>query len=196
MESKDIKTKIVFLGDSSVGKSSILKRLQFNSFDIRNDSTIGCEFTTKDIQLSENNVKLLLWDTAGQEVFRSFTQNFLRGAKVVVIVYSFASKQSFMNIESWIKETEKLKNRSVVIVGNKSDLPNNIDKEDIKKLKEKYEYLYFFENNVSAKEGKNINELFEYIAEICIKQNYNYEINNTIKLNKNKEANEILSRCC
>ena len=56
MESKEIKTKIVILGDSSVGKSSILKRLQFNSFDIRNDSTIGCEFTTKDIQLSEKKI--------------------------------------------------------------------------------------------------------------------------------------------
>ena len=193
MESEEIKTKIVFLGDSSVGKSSILKRLQFNSFDTHNDSTIGCEFTTKDIQLSEKKVKLLLWDTAGQEVFRSFTQNFFRGAKVVVIVYSIVSKISFLNIESWIKETEKIKNISIVIVGNKSDLSNNIDLHDIKKLKEKYKALYFFENNVSAKDGKNINELFEFIAEICIKHNYNSIKKYTIELNKESEE---ISRCC
>lgn len=191
MESEDIKTKIVFLGDSSVGKSAILKRIKFNSFDTKSESTIGCEFCTKDITTLNKNVKLLLWDTAGQEVFRSFTQNFLRGAKIIIIVYSCASKKSFLNIESWIKETEKCRDKTVVIVGNKDDLPKDVTKDEINKLKEKYNSFYFFEN-VSAKNGKNIEELFEFIAELCIKNKYNSTIKNVLDL-KNTEK---VSNCC
>ena len=191
MESEDIKTKIVFLGDSSVGKSAILKRIKFNSFDTKSESTIGCEFCTKDITTLNKNVKLLLWDTAGQEVFRSFTQNFLRGAKIIIIVYSCASKTSFLNIESWIKETEKCRDKTVVIVGNKDDLPKDVTKDEINKLKEKHNSFYFFEN-VSAKNGKNIEELFEFIAELCITKKYNSTIKNVLDL-KNTEK---VSYCC
>ena len=169
-----------------------MKRLKFNSFDTKSESTIGCEFCTKDIKISNKNVKLLLWDTAGQEVFRSFTQNFLRGAKVIIIVYSCASKNSFLNLESWIEETEKCKKDiSIVIVANKDDLPKEITNDEINQLKEKHKSFYFFEN-VSAKNGKNIQELFEYIAEICIKKNYNSNIKNVIDIKKS----ETESSCC
>ena len=80
-------SKVVFLGNSGVGKSSILKRFKFDRFDSENDSTIGCEFFAKEVDIDNKPRKLLLWDTAGQEVFKSFTQNFLRGAKIIVIVY-------------------------------------------------------------------------------------------------------------
>jgi len=79
----DKKYKVVMLGDSTVGKSSILYRLKFSSFSGKQESTIGCEFFAKPIPIPERPdqpVKLLIWDTAGQEVFRSFTPNFLRGA--------------------------------------------------------------------------------------------------------------------
>merc|ERR1712167_303703 len=90
----DKKYKVVMLGDSTVGKSSILYRLKFSSFSGKQESTIGCEFFAKPIPIPErpdNPVKLLIWDTAGQEVFRSFTPNFLRGALAGIICYDHTS---------------------------------------------------------------------------------------------------------
>merc|ERR1712100_693467 len=109
----DKKYKVVMLGDSTVGKSSILYRLKFSSFSGKQESTIGCEFFAKPIPIPERPdqpVKLLIWDTAGQEVFRSFTPNFLRGAKIIVIVYSVAFKKSFHNLNSWIDDAKKIPN--------------------------------------------------------------------------------------
>merc|ERR1712188_282230 len=98
----DKKYKVVILGDSTVGKSSILFRLKFSSFSGKQEATIGCEFFAKTIELPERRerpVKLLIWDTAGQEVFRSFTPNFLRGALAGIIVYDITSRESFNNAE-------------------------------------------------------------------------------------------------
>lgn len=202
MLSKEFKPKVVLLGDSSVGKTSILKRLKFNSFDNLTTSTIGCEFFAKDFLVGEKKVKLLIWDTAGQEVFRCFTSNFLRGAKIVLIVYSVNSKESFLNLENWINETEKMKNLSIVIVGSKSDLKNEISENEIDELKNKLnnnisdKNIYFYKN-VSSKEMINIKELFNFIAEICVKNNYGeYKNINGLNLNNKISKNNYRGYCC
>lgn len=194
MQSKEIKTKIVLLGDTSVGKSSILKRLKFNSFDNNLDSTIGCEFFAKDFKIDSNNVKLLIWDTAGQEVFRSFTPNFLRGAKIILIVYSVAFKKSFLNINTWIDEAKKIPNSTIIIVGSKCDLPNEIDDNELEKLKKKLNENFYLFGNVSSKENINIHELFLYISKICVEKDYGNVKNNTININENKIIQK--KNCC
>ena len=169
MDTKDIKTKIVLLGDSTVGKSSILHRLKFGSFDNKIQSTIGCEFFAKSFNIeNEKEVKLLIWDTAGQETFRAFTPSFLRGASVAIIVYSVNSNESFNNIDSWIKEANKIPDISIVIVGNKSDLKNVINKNTLLNLNELDNVSIF--GTVSAKENYNIQELFIYVCKEYLKK--------------------------
>eukprot|EP00657_Telonema_sp_P-1_P006359 TRINITY_DN2479_c0_g1_i1.p1 TRINITY_DN2479_c0_g1~~TRINITY_DN2479_c0_g1_i1.p1 ORF type:complete len:150 (+),score=40.60 TRINITY_DN2479_c0_g1_i1:182-631(+) len=121
----DKKYKVVILGDSTVGKSSILFRLKFSSFSGKQEATIGCEFFAKTIELPERRerpVKLLIWDTAGQEVFRSFTPNFLRGALAGIIVYDITSRESFDHVDGWLEDLRKVRGDEaiVAIVGNLS----------------------------------------------------------------------------
>merc|ERR1712159_627328 len=107
---QDKKYKVVMLGDSTVGKSSILYRLKFSSFSGKQESTIGCEFFAKPIPIPErpdNPVKLLIWDTAGQEVFRSFTPNFLRGALAGIICYDITNRESFEHAAGWLAGVTK-----------------------------------------------------------------------------------------
>ena len=191
MRSKDIKTKIVLLGDTSVGKSSILKRLKFDIFDNSLESTIGCEFFAKEFKIENNIVKLLIWDTAGQEVFRAFTPNFLRGAKIIVIVYSVAFRQSFLNLYGWIEDAKKIPNSTIVIVGSKCDLGNEIKENELKQF-EKIENLHIF-GNVSAKENININELFLFLSDICIQKKYGQQKKNAVDIN---ETNVIKQNSC
>lgn len=160
-------SKIVFLGNSGVGKSSILRRLKFDDFQSGNESTIGCEFFAKVININGLEKKLLLWDTAGQEVFRSFTQNFMRGSKVVVIVYDISNEKSIYDIDSWLIETKKQQQKpKIILVGNKLDLDTTIDYQNhiTRIITDNPQLLIYDFGVVSAKNGVNINELFNYIA--------------------------------
>merc|ERR1711904_662429 len=125
----DKKYKVVMLGDSTVGKSSILYRLKFSSFSGKQESTIGCEFFAKPIPIPERPdqpVKLLIWDTAGQEVFRSFTPNFLRGALAGIICYDITNRESFDHAVGWLDDLKKARGEVAIValVGNKVDLEN------------------------------------------------------------------------
>ena len=188
-------SKIVFLGNSGVGKSSILRRFKFDDFLLGNESTIGCEFFAKIININGRDKQLLLWDTAGQEVFRSFTQNFLRGSKLTVIVYDVTNEKSINEINGWLKESNKQPQKpTIVLVGNKHDLNIIIDyKNHINRIIENNNnelQIYDF-GVVSARNGYNITELFQYIATKVdgdIIQN-----NTTINLT---ESNNSGYKCC
>merc|ERR1712199_64412 len=124
---QDKKYKVVILGDSTVGKSSILFRLKFSSFSGKQEATIGCEFFAKTIELPERRerpVKLLIWDTAGQEVFRSFTPNFLRGALAGIICYDITNRESFEHAAGWLEDLRKARGDEAIValVGNKVDM--------------------------------------------------------------------------
>jgi Ras-related protein Rab-6A len=202
-----IKEKVVILGDSSVGKSSILRRFKFNFFDTGHDSTVGCEFFAKEILLNSKKIKMLLWDTAGQEVFRSFTPNFLRGAKIILITYDITNEKSYKNIDSWIMDAKKIKNSRIVIFGNKSDIINEnniiLDKVTENLINTKHEdadIIYF--KNVSAKTGENITELFNFIGEqILLKKSIpvysesNYNNIDVINL-ENSNKRKLNDGCC
>jgi len=162
-------SKIVFLGNSGVGKSSILRRFKFDDFQLGKESTIGCEFFAKIVTINGIEKKLLLWDTAGQEVFRSFTQNFLRGSKVIVIVYDITNEKSINEIDDWLKESSKQSQKpKIILVGNKIDLPTSIDYQPkingIIESNTNIELRIYDFGIVSAKNGKNVKELFDFIA--------------------------------
>ena len=160
-------SKIVFLGNSGVGKSAILRRFKFDEFHACNESTIGCEFFAKTVIINEVEKKLLLWDTAGQEVFRSFTQNFLRGSKVIVIVYDITHQKIINQLENWLQEAKKqIQNPKIILVGNKIDLGNLIDHQpEINSIIENNNELLIYDFGVvSAKKDYKIKELFEFIA--------------------------------
>ncbi|CAN1823432.1 Ras-related protein RABH1b [Linum perenne] len=127
------KYKLVFLGDQSVGKTSVITRFMYDKFDntyqdfhlILNDqATIGIDFLSKTMYLEDRTVRLQLWDTAGQERFRSLIPSYIRDSSVAVIVYDVASRHSFLNTSKWIEEvrTERGSDVIIVLVGNKTDL--------------------------------------------------------------------------
>ncbi|EMS65503.1 Ras-related protein RABH1b [Triticum urartu] len=177
------KYKLVFLGDQSVGKTSIITRFMITalfgdkcaqaarpSFDLLENSggcnaTIGIDFLSKTMYLEDRTVRLQLWDTAGQERFRSLIPSYIRDSSVAVIVFDVASRQSFLNTSKWIEEvrTERGSDVIIVLVGNKTDL---VDKRQVSieegEGKAKDLGVMFIET--SAKAGFNIKALFRKIA--------------------------------
>ncbi|KAG2637096.1 hypothetical protein PVAP13_2NG499700 [Panicum virgatum] len=124
------KYKLVFLGDQSVGKTSIITRFMYDKFDNTYQATIGIDFLSKTMYLEDRTVRLQLWDTAGQERFRSLIPSYIRDSSVAVIVFDVASRQSFLNTSKWIEEvrTERGSDVIIVLVGNKTDL---VDKRQV-----------------------------------------------------------------
>ncbi|KAM7275752.1 hypothetical protein ACFE04_017618 [Oxalis oulophora] len=124
------KYKLVFLGDQSVGKTSVITRFMYDKFDTTYQATIGIDFLSKTMYLEDRTVRLQLWDTAGQERFRSLIPSYIRDSSVAVIVYDVADRKSFLNTSQWIDEvrTERGSDVIIVLVGNKTDL---VDKRQV-----------------------------------------------------------------
>lgn len=159
------KYKLVFLGDQSVGKTSIITRFMYDKFDNTYQATIGIDFLSKTMYLEDRTVRLQLWDTAGQERFRSLIPSYIRDSSVAVIVFDVASRQSYLNTAKWIEEvrTERGSDVIIVLVGNKTDL---VDKRQVSieegEAKAREFSVMFIET--SAKAGFNIKALFRKIA--------------------------------
>eukprot|EP00873_Tetraselmis_striata_P038623 jgi/Tetstr1/458887/TSEL_004395.t1 len=159
------KYKLVFLGDQSVGKTSIITRFMYDKFDNTYQATIGIDFLSKTMYLEDRTVRLQLWDTAGQERFRSLIPSYIRDSSVAVVVYDVSNRTSFLNTSRWIEEvrTERGSDVIVVLVGNKTDL---VDKRQVSieegDAKAREFNVMFIET--SAKAGFNIKALFRKIA--------------------------------
>ena len=163
--------KVVLLGDSCVGKSSILYRFITGTFHDDIEPTIGANFMSKIIRIGETSIKLNIWDTAGQERYNSFVRMYCRDAKAVIFVFDSNNLGSFDGMSKWndlVKESSVDEKASVYIVANKSDMytfteyPANI-KDFAKEVKAN---IY----QVSAKTNQGINELFSTIAEEAVFQ--------------------------
>eukprot|EP01023_Acetabularia_acetabulum_P012806 TRINITY_DN16022_c1_g3_i3.p2 TRINITY_DN16022_c1_g3~~TRINITY_DN16022_c1_g3_i3.p2 ORF type:complete len:213 (-),score=27.29 TRINITY_DN16022_c1_g3_i3:117-755(-) len=159
------KYKLVFLGDQSVGKTSIITRFMYDKFDNTYQATIGIDFLSKTMYLEDRTVRLQLWDTAGQERFRSLIPSYIRDSSVAVVVYDVTNRQSFLNTTRWIEEvrTERGSDVIIVLVGNKTDL---VDKRQvtIEEGDAKARELSVMFIETSAKAGFNIKALFRKIA--------------------------------
>jgi len=124
LEREDNSIKIVIVGDSGVGKSNILTRFTQDDFNQESKATIGVELSTRTIKIDDKIIKIHIWDTAGQEKFKSITAAYYKGAKGAMIVYDISKKESFNSVGKWYQEVQEFgdRNMSVVLIGNKSDL--------------------------------------------------------------------------
>ncbi|OBA19785.1 hypothetical protein METBIDRAFT_32856 [Metschnikowia bicuspidata var. bicuspidata NRRL YB-4993] len=161
------KYKIVFLGDQSVGKTSLITRFMYDTFDDQYASTIGIDFLSKTMYLEDNKtVRLQLWDTAGQERFRSLIPSYIRDSHVAVVCYDITSKKSFTSLEKWISDVrmERGEDVIVVVVGNKSDLnaKRQVSSEEATKFASEAGAKFFIET--STKANHNVKLLFKKIA--------------------------------
>eukprot|EP00904_Undaria_pinnatifida_P006461 jgi/Undpi1/2945/HiC_scaffold_14.g06322.m1 len=156
------KYKLVFLGDQSVGKTSIITRFMYDNFDKNYQATIGIDFLSKTMYLEDRTVRLQLWDTAGQERFRSLIPSYIRDSSVAVIVYDITNRASFLNTSKWIEDVRNERGNDVVmmLVGNKTDLKERrqVSVEEGED-RAKAEGIMFIET--SAKGGYNIKASLE-----------------------------------
>ena len=192
--SYDLQFKLIILGDSGVGKTCLLMRFTEDKFTPSHITTIGIDFKTKTLNLNGKSVKLQIWDTAGQEKFRTITQTYYKGAMGIILAFDCSDEKSFGNIKSWMKQIEAHASPGVfqILIGNKSDLLNRvISTESAHKLADEYKIKYF---ETSAKNGTNVTEAFESIAsEIAKSGVVGKPIENKIAVNKinntpNKQA--------
>ena len=153
--------KYVIVGDASVGKSNLLLRYSHGQFREEYQLTIGVEFGSNNVVLDDKVYRIQIWDTAGQENFRSITRAYYKNSACALIVYDIARRESFESISSWIEDCKNSSPKTVfmVLVGNKCDLESNreVTEEEGKELAEKNGMMFF---ETSAKTGKNVNEVF------------------------------------
>jgi len=191
MDIKDI--KVVLLGDSGVGKSSLVLRFVTDTFKPYSDSTIGASYMTKLINFENKAYKYMIWDTAGQEKYHSLAPMYYRNTQIAIIVYDITQKQTFLTVKKWIKELQHKGPPDVLIaiVGNKQDLEDR-RKVSYNQVKAYADEINAFFIETSAKKNININELFVNIGKtlpdnICI-QNFS-----NISLSQNKDNYNL---CC
>ena len=150
--------KIIFVGDAGVGKTTIISRIMDNPFSDAYEPSIGVDFMSKSIKYRGQNIKLQMWDTAGQEKYKGLIPSYVRNSSIVFVVYDVATKSSFDNIQKWISFIRSIENTTIVLCGNKTDLEKReVTKEEGEALAQK-ESLAFFET--SAKTGDGIKQMF------------------------------------
>lgn len=154
----DFSVKTVIIGDSGVGKTCILTRFTRNFFDETSQPTLGVEFLAKIHETQKHRIELQLWDTAGQELFRSVTRGYYRGSAIAYLVFDLTQHSSFDSLEKWRTDITEvaLPNVITVLIGNKSDLAEErrqVTKEEIEAFAKNHKMEYF---EVSAKTGENI----------------------------------------
>ena len=202
----DISFKIIVIGDSSVGKSCLTTQAVRNNFEEFYTATIGFEFLTFNIRLNNKVLKLQIWDTCGQEVYKSLITNFYRNSSLALIIYAINNMDSFKHAENWLNELKAQANPNVKIflVGNKSDLENErvVSKEDGEKFKELKNLDKFIET--SAKTGENARNVLLEAAKLLYKDYL--KVKNNIgdnkdnqkgdRLEKKKQKNKGTKKCC
>jgi len=155
------KYKLIFLGDQGVGKSCILNRFMNDTFTEEYQATIGLDFQSKNVQIDNQDIHLLLYDTAGQEKFRSLIPMYTRDANIILLVYEVTSKDSFLHLNHWLNDLTTVKKDEVifVVVGNKTDLEDKreVSREEGEQFAKDNDYLFA---EVSAKNGKGFQDLF------------------------------------
>ena len=192
--------KVVIIGDSSVGKSSIVMRYTKDSFSNDIPATVGVDNYIKEVVTDDNrNVKLLIWDTAGQERFRALAKNYYKNAKCVILVFDITNRKSFENLDSWLDEVFNYTHEGilVVVIGNKSDLQNDrkVTKDEIQAYQEKNQFFYL-ETSALNNEDANIQKVFKYVgtqignAEVMTVRDSKIKKENEIKLDQDGKKDE------
>ena len=204
----DISFKLIAIGDSSVGKSCLTTQAVRNNFMEFYQATVGFEFLTFNLRINSNVVKLQIWDTCGQEVYKSLISNFYRNCTLALIVYAINNRTSFEHAENWLNDLKNQSNPNVrvFLVGNKSDLEQErqVSKEEAEKFKEEKNLDVFMET--SAKTGENARNVLLEAAKILykdyLKARQNLGEGETLdddkgeKLERKKPKNKTGKKCC
>ena len=193
MEKKEVLYKILLLGDSSVGKTCFLMRYTDNTFQEIHMSTIGLDYKLKNVQLDDGKmVKIQIWDTAGQDRFRSITKNYYKGAHGIILIYDITNKKSFENVRTWINQIkeEVSEKVSIILVGNKIDDEEHrvVATDDGEKIAKELGLMFF---ECSAKSGVNIDSTFNELVKKTVE---NYSKVSKGETLKNKKGGKKI--CC
>ena len=175
--------KILTLGDTLVGKSSIVLRFSDNRFDDNQLATIGIDYKTKYIKVKDASVKVLLWDTAGQEKFRNIARQYYKGANGVLLIYDVCDRKSYERIGFWmdeLKQNNEIEQLYIILVGNKIDLEEKrvVTREEAEKYAEDNNINYL---EVSAKTGEGILDLFNEVTKGTMDKVFNDQDNHEDK---------------
>ena len=197
-QTQELNLKIILIGDASVGKSSIILRYKTNEYlDIYN-ATIGIDYIFKKIEVDGINIKLQVLDTAGQERYHSIIPSYIRNAHGIFLVFDLSQKSSFENLDYWmnfIKKEKEVNENNLIILGNKNDLDKirEVSEEDIENFIKKYGNFQKFE--VSAKNKKKIDNAFNEMIKLILKNIPNEELENKrqIKIDNNRNKKK---KCC
>jgi len=182
--------KLILIGNSGVGKSSILQRYMNKTFEESYKCTIGVDFLMKSIEVKGKTVKLQLWDTAGQEKYKSMVSSYYRGANVALVVFDITSRSSFESLPLWIENYYKNgpEQKNIILIGNKKDMADQrqVTQEEAEEFSETNNMIYF---ETSAKEGDNIDYVFNFAAEKLLEfyGSQNNELNLKRQMNKTTE---------
>lgn len=203
-EKYDYKLKITVLGESKVGKTSLICRYTKDEFALSYLSTVGVDYQLKTIKVDDKAVKLQIWDTAGQERFRTITKNFFTSTNGFVVCYDITSKESFNCVTMWLNEIKKnaSEDKQVVLIGTKVDLDDErqVTKEQGQNLANNNKIPFF---ETSAKDGINLNETFETLSKKIIdvlktkqpSEDRESRTSFTLKVDKKKDQ-ETKKKCC
>jgi small GTP-binding protein len=184
--------KVIVIGDSSVGKTSILNRYINDKFSDNLKPTIGCDHYEKELTLDGKKIKLSIWDTAGQERFRGLAASYYKRAKCVILVFDITKRESFERLDFWRDELMNFGEDGILVVciGNKSDLQEQrtVTPDEIQTFVKKHGYFYM-ETSALQNSDKNIEKVFEHVAETLLKSTGDGK---TVKNNKiNKGDKEV-----
>ena len=203
----DLSFKLIFIGDSGVGKSCLTTKAVKNNFEEYYQATVGFEFLTFNMKVNDKVIKLQIWDTCGQEIYKSLISNFYRNSSLAVIIYAIDNKESFNHAENWLNDLKSQANPDVRIflVGNKADLEEDrkVSKEEGEKYREEQHLDLFLET--SAKTGHNARNVLVEAAKILYKDYLKFDENNKggedrLKINKGeqliKKGKKDKKGCC
>jgi len=187
--------KVITLGNSSVGKTSFLMKYTDNSFTLTYTATLGIDFKQKKIKLKDGrDVRLRIFDTAGQERYKSVSASFIKKADGVILIYDIGDLESFEAVDNWIKSIREIgkDNLPIILVGNKCDLSDDKRMISLKEGQDKADEFNIPFYETSCKEGINIKEVFEKLVDDIMEKG-SKNINREYKiLNKGKKK----EKCC
>ena len=206
-EHEEIKYKLIVIGDENVGKTSIINRFKSNQFVGDYEPTVGLDFQSIPLLIDNQNVTLLLYDTAGQEKFRSLIPLYTKDANIIFLIYDTTNYESFTNIEKWYESLSNINKEEAIfiLVGNKIDLTEErkVKEDEAKKYADEHNYIF---QELSALTGEGIQELFLNKLLTQIRTHLLYKGRTTVadqeeeqlkfNLQGNKEKKKKNKKCC
>ena len=189
--------RVVVIGDASVGKTSILNQLIDNNFHEHEQSTVGANYQLYVEEIDGIKIEIQIWDTAGQEKFRSLGPIYYRNSNGAIIMFDMTSRKTFEDLDEWIQSLTNVTGNGTVIfiVGNKADLTENfqVSMNEVNEWAKQMDYKVMF---TSAKTGKNVTQLFHNLSvELLKSRTHNYQKSKNDSLQVKDENNKEMCKC-